>query len=264
MLQGKRILIIDDSEAERMLISTYLQDQGARIYQAQDGIDGIHKARLLIPDLILMDLDMPRCDGCSACKMLQEEHATQQVPVIFLSAYSDPEQRVKGLLAGAVDFIGKPFHFDEVKLRMAVHLDRGEAAPTVPDSDPSEDQAFPQASGGEKAHLYEILFHSARIHLLKSLADAPVIQQLAREVGTNPKRLNQAFKYCSGLTVLEYLREQRMKEARKLLTQCSMPIRDVALSVGFNSSANFGTAFKERFGTTPSRFRRQDDSCASS
>lgn len=263
MIQGKRILIVDDSEAERMLISTYLQDQGVQIYQALDGIDGIHKARLLVPDLILMDLDLPRCDGLAACKMLQLEPATKHVPVIFLSAYSDPEQRVQGLLAGAVDFIGKPFHFDEVKLRMAVHLDRSEATPIIAESDESQHQGLSQPSAEQTSHLHEILFHSARIHLLKSLADPPSIRQLAKEVGTSSKRLTQAFKHCAGLTVKEYLREQRMKEARKLLTQSSIPIREVALAIGFTSSANFSTAFKARFAITPSRFRRQDDSCAS-
>src|SRR5690554_8107841 len=98
LLKGKKILVIDDAKAERMLISTYLQQYGCRLYHAHDGVDGINKARLLVPDLILMDADMPQCDGYTACKALKGEPATAEVPVIFLSAYASPEKRIQGLL----------------------------------------------------------------------------------------------------------------------------------------------------------------------
>lgn len=252
MLDGRRILVVEDDEAERMLISLHLQRQGCRIFHAQDGLDGIHKARLMAPDAILMDLDMPRCDGFAACRVLREDPSTANVPVIFLSAYQEPEQRVQGLLAGAVDYIGKPFNFDEVQLRLAVHLRRGVTPPARPIN-----EANNGAADADPAHLYNILFHSARVHLLKSLAQAPDLQELAALVGTNTKRLNEAFRYCAGTTVFEYLREERMKEAWQLLRHTSMPVGEVARRVGFSGSANFATAFKERYGTNPSRVRQE-------
>lgn len=253
VLRGKRVLVIDDSQLERELISTYLQQQGCRLYQAHDGVDGIHKARLIIPDLILMDADMPRCDGYAACKVLTQDPATAQVPIIFLSAFSAPEQRVQGLLSGAVDYICKPFDFDEVRLRLGIHArsrpQAGADREVVP-------EPVDMPSGA--ASLDSILFYSARIHLLKSLAETPSVQELAGQVGTNSKRLNMAFRTCVGMTIFEYLREERMKEAQQLLRNTSRPISDIACSVGFSSNANFSTAFKERFGVTPSQFRRQD------
>lgn len=254
VLRGKRVLVIDDSQLERELISTYLQQQGCRLYQAHDGIDGIHKARLIIPDLILMDADMPRCDGYAACKVLTQDPTTAQVPIIFLSAFSAPEQRVQGLVSGAVDYIGKPFDFDEVRLRSCIHMRCSSAAEPGKDRVPERVDA---ASGA--ASLDSILFYSARIHLLKSLAETPGIQELASQVGTNSKRLNMAFRTCVGMTVFEYLREERMKEAQQLLRNTSRPISDIACSVGFSSNANFSTAFKERFGATPSQFRREGE-----
>jgi|SRR5690625_1699611 len=251
MLQGKRILVVDDAEAERMLISTYLHQQGCRVHHGHDGLDGINKARLLVPDLILMDLDMPRCDGRVACKVLSEDPLTAHIPIIFLSGFSDAEERIQGLLAGAVDYIGKPFDFDEVRLRLMIHLR-------------TEPQPLPEAwteelrTEQDSNNLYEILFHSARVHLLNSLADTPSLEELAKLVSTNTKRLNQAFKYCAGVTVFEYLREERMKKARQLLRNTNLPISEIALRVGFRSSANFSTAFRERFDTTPSRFRQVD------
>lgn len=245
MLSGKRILIVDDSEPERMLMSTYLESVGCRVFQASDGIDGINKARLILPDLIFMDGQMPRCDGYAACKILAQEPQTAGIPIIFLSAHSEPERRVQGLLAGAVDYIGKPFNFDEVLLRAQVHLrSRGGVA------------ASATASSESAGPLHTILFHAARVHLLADLKQAPDLQKLARLVGTNTKRLNEAFKVCAGVTVFDYLREERMREARQLLGRTSLPIAEIACRVGYRTSANFATAFKERFGLSPSHYRQ--------
>ncbi|MBA4502784.1 response regulator transcription factor [Marinobacterium marinum] len=263
ILNGKRVLVIDDVEAERLLITTYLQHQGCRVYHALDGLDGIHKARLIVPDLVLMDVDMPRCDGYSACKLLNNDPVTAGIPVIFLSAFSAPKQRIQGLLAGGVDFIGKPFDFDEVSLRLQVHLRYRQR------SDEPGDAAMTDAVGGAEevlvrsgeAHLSHVLFHSARIHLLSNLDEAPSVQDLARLVGTNAKRLNTAFKECAGATVYEYLREERMKEAWQLLRNTDTSINDIAAQVGFSNGANFSTAFRERFGLAPSKFRLSGQGC---
>jgi len=252
-LHDKKILVIDDAEADRMLISSFLQQRGCRIYHAIDGLDGVHKARLLIPDLILMDLDMPQCNGYSACKMLADDPETSSIPVIFLSAYSETEQRIQGFLAGGVDFIGKPYNFDEVKLRITVHL-RQEVSN---DAKLTEESSFDAAEYANKPsdHVDSILFNSARVYLVRSLENPPSLKELAKLVGTNSKRLNLAFKKCAGITVYEYLREERMVEARKLLFNTRLTISDVAEKVGFSSNANFSTAFKERFGMPPSKFR---------
>ncbi|MGP5712329.1 response regulator, partial [Vreelandella alkaliphila] len=184
-LAGKKILVVDDAEADRMLISSYLLHQGCRVFHAQDGIDGIHKARLVLPDLILMDVEMPECDGYAACKVLTNDPFTEGVPVIFLSAYrySEPEKRVQGLLVGAVDYINKPYVFDEVKLRIAIHLRN-----RVPQKASAYNEFDEVRQEIEQANpIDNILYHSARIHLLSSLSDAPSLQDLARLVGTNAK-----------------------------------------------------------------------------
>lgn len=272
-------MVVEDVEAERTLISTYLRQQGYRLFHARDGLDGIHKARLLIPDLILMDVDMPRCNGYDACKILAQDIRTQAVPIIFLSAYASPEQRVEGLRVGGVDFIGKPFNFDEVRLRLMIHLERPPVHdggfqpseclssdslsndPQLNDSLPSsvsEEESGARSQSGSVSNLDSLLFYSARIHLLKSLSTMPDMAELAHLVGTNGKRLNTAFRNYVGMTVFEYLREERMKEARQLLSHTEYTISEIAARVGFSSGANFSTAFSARFGSSPGRFRRQN------
>lgn len=252
-LHNKKILVVDDAEPDRMLISSYLQQRGCRLYHAIDGLDGIHKAKLLIPDLILMDLDMPQCNGYSACRILAEAAETSHIPIIFLSAYSETEQRIQGFLSGGVDFIGKPYNFDEVKLRIAVHLKQEIRDDNkVYDNIEFNPEKYEDKPGD---HVDSILFNSARVYLVRSLDEPPNLQELAKLVGTNSKRLNLAFRKCAGVTVYEYLREERMVEARKLLFNTHLSISEVAEKIGFSSNANFSTAFKERFGMPPSKFR---------
>ncbi|MGY6512006.1 response regulator [Vibrio parahaemolyticus] len=248
-LERRRILIVDDEEADRMLLSAYLQRHGCQIFHAQDGLEGIEKARALQPDLILMDSEMPRCNGHDACKIITQDPRTRDIPVIFISGMTSPEHRVRGLLAGAVDYINKPFDFNEVKLRLAIHLRHKPPAQACRKSSEADTAAI------NNRHM--IVFHSTRTHLLKSLSVTPSMKELEKLTGTNSKHLNAAFKACAGTTVYEYLREERMKEAKSLLQQTHLAVQDVSHQVGFADSANFSTAFKERFGLTPRDFRKQ-------
>ena len=249
-LQGCRILVVDDVEAERILLASYLRKQGCRVYLAEDGQDCLNKVRLIRPDLVLMDVLMPVCDGLSACRVMQADPAMSDIAVIFLTGATMPMQRVQGLLAGAVDYISKPFDFEEVRLRLAIHL-RSRVMPRDTNA-----EHVPENLTDGASNLDNILFQSARMHLLKSLADTPDLQQLAGRVSTNSKRLNEAFRKCVGVTVFEYLREERMRRACTLLRETSLPIQAIGTTVGYTSGANFATAFKERFGVSPKQFRQ--------
>ncbi|MDD2545461.1 MAG: response regulator [Burkholderiaceae bacterium] len=246
-LQGVRILLVEDADTERMLLAEYLQQQGCRIYLASNGQEGFQKAFLVQPDLVLMDVRMPVCDGLTACRLLQSEPQTRDIPVIFLTGAALPEDRVEGLLVGAVDYITKPFNFEEVRLRLTIHLRARNPEP----------QALHLPASPSPPPLDDILFQTARFRLLQQLEKAPDLNELARMVGTNARRLNEAFKRCVGVTVFEYLREERMKAARTLLAKTALEVQDVALELGFTSGANFSTAFKERFGLSPTQFRLQ-------
>lgn len=245
VLQGRRILVVEDVESERMLLAQYLQQQGCRVYLASDGHDCLRKVQLIRPDLVLMDVQMQGCDGLSACRIMQAEPALRDIPVIFISGAAMPSQRVQGLMVGAVDYVSKPFDFEEVRLRLAIHL-RNQPGSEIP--------AEPEAIGCPSS-LDNILFQSARMYLLKSLAETPDLHELAAAVSTNSKRLNEAFRNCVGMTVFGYLREERMQHACRLLVETRLTVHSIGAEVGYTSGANFATAFKERFGVSPKEFR---------
>ena len=92
-------------------------------------------------------------------------------------------------------------------------------------------------------------------YLLDHLADLPPLAHIAAKVGTHEKRLSRSFREQMGQTVFEFAREARLREAQRLLAQTRLRIDEVAREVGFANPANFATAFRERFGLTPSGFR---------
>ena len=252
VLQGRRIMVVDDEVEERLMLAAYLQQAGCRVYLAQDGLDGLRKIAQIDLDLILMDIGMPICDGLTACRILKADPRTSSIPVIFLTGAVDPQDRVNGLLAGAVDYVTKPFMFDEIRLRLIIHLRVWQALAPVPldDGDRPGDETSPLS-----ARLDSVLFQSARIRLLQQLDQTPDLAELANALNTNTRRLNEAFRQCVGTTVLEYLREERMKKACELLSYSPFKMREIASRLGFSSGANFATAFKDRFGLSPRDFR---------
>jgi DNA-binding response OmpR family regulator len=121
-LQGHCVLIIDDDPANLGAMSGYLGHMGLEILVARDGASGLKKARYARPDLILLDVRMPGADGFEICESLKAEQGTQEIPVIFMTALTKTEHKVKGFEAGGVDYITKPLQYEEVLARVATHL----------------------------------------------------------------------------------------------------------------------------------------------
>jgi DNA-binding response OmpR family regulator len=247
-LRGLRVMLVDDNHEDRMLLMDFLGQQGCRVYIANDGDDGYRKVQTVLPDLILMDITMPVCDGLAACRLLKADLATRAIPLIFLTAAALPRERVEGLLAGAVDYITKPFDFEEVRLRLSIHLKVNTDV---------NDNALDHVDLNAAANTLDtVLFRATRKLLLSRLNETPDLTGLAQAVGTNARRLNLAFKRCVGVTVFDFLREERMKEAQRLLCETALDVQAIARALGYGGGNNFATAFRERFGLSPSSLRQ--------
>jgi len=116
------VMVVDDTPANLKLLEEMLGGQGYRAVMFPSGVMALKAAARNPPDLILLDIMMPEMDGFETCRRLKEDKATQDIPVIFLSALNDTESKVKAFSMGGVDYVTKPFQFAEVKTRVETHI----------------------------------------------------------------------------------------------------------------------------------------------
>ena len=118
VLQTPRLLLVDDEPGLRNAVQAYLQDEGFEVTTAVDGEEGWAKAQKMIPDLIISDVMMPRCDGYGLLQRIREDERLGGTPVIFLTAKGMTIDRTQGYQAGVDDYIPKPFDPDELVARV--------------------------------------------------------------------------------------------------------------------------------------------------
>lgn len=116
------IMIVDDNPANLGVLSDTLDQAGLEVWVAQSGKIALERVQYALPDLILLDVMMPGIDGFETCRQLKANAATREIPVIFMTALSDTENKVEGFQLGAVDYITKPFQQEEVLARIKLHL----------------------------------------------------------------------------------------------------------------------------------------------
>ncbi len=115
------ILLVDDNPNNLSVLSQTLKTAGYKVRMAVDGEDALSQIARARPELILLDVQMPKIDGFETCRRLQANPQTEGIPIIFMTALADASQKVKGLSLGAVDYITKPFEHEEVLARVSVH-----------------------------------------------------------------------------------------------------------------------------------------------
>ena len=113
-----RILLVDDEPGIRTAVQAYLKDEGFDVTTAIDGEDGLQKATQIMPDVVITDVMMPRCDGYDLLKKLRSDERLGGTPVIFLTAKGMTLDRTQGYEAGVDDYISKPFNPDELVARV--------------------------------------------------------------------------------------------------------------------------------------------------
>ena len=124
-----RILVIDDDPAISELVAVNLAMAGYDVSQAEDGIKGQALALQLQPDLIMVDLMLPKVDGFTVCQRLRRDERTADIPVLMLTALSQTQDRVEGFNASADDYLTKPFEVEEMLARVRALLRRTDRIP---------------------------------------------------------------------------------------------------------------------------------------
>lgn len=261
-----RLLVIDDDPKILKLVSDVLHRYGLLIKTASSGVQGLHAARESKPDLILLDLAMPPPDGFEVLAMLKASASTHDIPVLLLSGNNDVDSKVKGFELGATDYITKPFHDRELHARVSRRVKQARLRNQMASRLLSYHERFgaladpalvapPKESPGSKQQLDEL--HRIRNVLCAELSAPPSLSRLAAMIGITQPQLSRRFRDTFGTTVFGFLRETRAQRARELLVQTHLPVKTVALEVGYRNTADLTRNLKSYFGMTASELRDQ-------
>ncbi len=257
-IPSPHILIVDDDPDQLRLLVAALRNSAYRVSVALNGDQGYARAAVLLPDLILLDVRMPGRNGITIARLLKTNPATQHIPIIFLSALVDQDDRLSGLRAGGVDYITKPFFVEEIQERIRIHLTLSKPAVLqgAPAAQPGQAAPLALPPGQSPANL--TLKQVATEFILSHIQD-PALKSsdVAASLGLSIRRLNMVFEACDGLSAFEFIRQERMRRAALMLAQSTLSIADVALEVGYLNSANFSTEFKKFWQKSPTQLRAE-------
>lgn len=247
-----RILIVEDTpDVARWQMRQLNPDYG--FYFAADGEEGMKKAQEIVPDLIITDVMMPVVDGYELCRRVRSSELLCHIPIIMVTAKATVEDKIHGLEAGADAYIEKPFHPDELSVRVSKLLEQ-RAMLRRKFTDESEDEgANQEMSVSDKAFVERL---SSVIHELITQGKLDY-DELAASFFVGKTQLNRKIKAITGYTTREYILQIRISMAKQLLVKTDFPIGEIASRVGMDDVAYFSAVFRKATGKSPSSFRNR-------
>src|SRR6202035_4323538 len=184
------IMVVDDQPANLRLMENMLKQQGYGVRSFPRGRMALAAAGQQVPDLILLDITMPDMNGYQVCERLKSDPRLAGIPVIFLSALDATEDKVKAFRAGGVDYVSKPFQFEEVQARVETHLKLRRAQQT-------ERDLLEKTLNGVVSGLCELVQITSPVLALRSRAIRDMVLWVTREMGLdNPWQYEIAATLC--------------------------------------------------------------------
>lgn len=250
--EEKPLLLLVEDNADLLAYLHECLHQDYELHMATDGQIGIEKAVELVPDLIISDVMMPRKNGYELCASLKNDERTSHIPIILLTAKTDTDAKLEGLLRGADAYLAKPFVLEELKIRLQnLHQLRSRLRDKYQDtltktqvaetkSTTIEDEFLTKVLMEIEAHLDDTEFNGRALARTIFLSESQLARKLKALVGTSPAR---------------YIRRVRLQRAMELLQASDDSITNIAFEVGFNDPAYFSRAFSAEFGQPPMSFK---------
>ena len=248
-------LIVEDNPDVSQYLEICLEDQYALEFAA-NGQEGIDMALEKIPDIIISDVMMPEKDGFELCEALKKDTRTSHVPIILLTAKSDVASRITGLKQGADDYLGKPFHEEELLVRMQNLLNiRNQLQERYKDL-----FEHPPTPSKAPAEVKEDAFILQLKEAFEERMDDPQfdLDALSKKLLLSRSQFGRKIKALTGQSPAVYLRSLRLQKARYLLLHAELSVKEIAYDVGFSSHAYFSKSYAEKYGETPTNTREND------
>ena len=243
------ILVVEDSVEMRQ----YLAKEIATSYNvltAANGADALEILKKEKIDLVISDIMMPVMDGCELCNTIKTDSDLSHVPIILLTAAVGVETRIETLKSGADGYIEKPFPI-ELLMSNIHNLFR------------NKEISYQQFISKPLTHYNSVTVSKVdqnymdKMHefIMKHISEPDLnIESLTSQIGTSKSSLYRKLKANTGLSINEYIRLCRLKQAAELLSSQKYKINEVAFMTGFSSASYFATCFLKQFNITPSEF----------
>jgi signal transduction histidine kinase/DNA-binding response OmpR family regulator len=242
------ILLAEDNPELRAFLAESLAGIW-RISTAADGVQAWENILAEMPDLVISDVMMPERDGLELCRLCKEDARTSHIGFILLTSRTAQDVKMQGLETGADDYITKPFHLDELQLRVSNLLAfqqkqraflQAQALPERPDAIlPKVEDAFLQ-------QLYDLLDNNLDEPQLS-------VEYIAKSLAMSRSSLNRKLKSLLDITANDLIKRYRLQKAAALLA-AGHDITSTTYKVGFNTPSYFTQCFKEQYGITPSEY----------
>jgi signal transduction histidine kinase/ligand-binding sensor domain-containing protein/DNA-binding response OmpR family regulator len=241
-----RLLIVEDDRDINRYIHNELQSQ-YKTHQAYDGKEALAYILREKPDLVITDLMMPGIDGLQLSKKIKSNVNTEHIPIIVLTAKSLEEDRIESLETGVDAFITKPFPIEILRITIANLLANRERLKGK----------FQSQSDGK---IEAIQIKSANDHLMERIMriineniDNPdlTVELLSTGVGMSRVHLHRKLKELTNQSSRNFIRNIRLSEAARLMSNKDLSISDIAYAVGFSTLSHFSSSFKEFYGMSP-------------
>jgi signal transduction histidine kinase/DNA-binding response OmpR family regulator/ligand-binding sensor domain-containing protein len=247
------LLLVDDNEDIRSFIKNNLKDQ-FDIITASNGSEALSYLEKKSQDihLIISDMMMPNMDGLELLEKLKAEPATQNIPVIFLTARTAERDKMEAFRIGVDDYLTKPFSLDELNARIR-NLLKAAMQRRIASEIESVDLDLDMSLTDNEKWLKE--FRKLTEEQLTAVDFS--IGSLASKMGMSESTLFRKIKKLTGYSPNIYLKEIRLQMAKKILEKSGdKSIKEISFQVGINSTKYFSRLFKERFGKLPSDYQR--------
>lgn len=245
------VAVVDDDEEIRNFLMTELSES-YNVHLFSNGQEALEGIVDLQPDIVVSDVKMPVMDGFTLLRRLKSNTKTSHIPVILLTSKSDHGSHLEGIGKGADAYVDKPFSLELFEVRIAALIANRLLIKGKFSGAQEQEESIKQIelAGNNKRLLDKI---SATVS--DRLSDEEFnVEALADAVGLSRAQLHRKVKELTGLTVGEFIRNQRLQQAARLLAQGDTTVSQVTYAVGLTNPTHFATAFKKYFGVTPSAY----------
>lgn len=247
-------LIIEDNVELRGFIKQSISAHW-QVEEASNGEEGIRKAIELIPDLVISDLMMPVKDGYAVCEALKNNELTAHIPIILLTARASMDSRLEGLRKGADDYLTKPFHTEELLIRMENLVEMRQKLRAHYGKLPLGTALSDVAGGNDYLATPDKEFLRRFMEILNNNLDNDKlgVEEFAQKMFISRSQLHRKLKALTDQNATDFIRDYRLEKAMEMLKNQEGLVGEIASRVGFSNEKYFSTAFKEKFGVSPSR-----------